>query len=596
MAKYHEQTVEEKLRKFKLFSGGKSRLLLFLSPVIFVISVIAQEQEIELRNFAPDAIQCVGFTLNSDRTIRIEAIGAGGDKTIKRTKNNFADPQNMFAYAWIIDSRTRELVWRMTPNNTESDWWGAKYNRKFEDDVSLDKGEYELYYSAFRPVYLATEDGYFSLKRLWDKVWGDDNWWEENAESWFVKVRNVDQIFEEGAVKKYQNAIKRSAVINITDVGESRDIKKGFSLKKPVTVRVYAIGEGWDGEMFDFAYIVDANSRERIWEMKEYDTEHAGGALKNRAIQEEIELEAGNYLVHYQSDVGHSYENWNSNPPYDPYFWGVTVSGVGDNFDKSIIYKYEESKGETIVKLDRLGDYEEVFEGFTLDKSMKVRVYAIGEGRDGDMFDYGWIEDARSGRRVWEMEYRDTEHAGGDNKNRRFDDVVGLDKGSYLAFYRTDDSHSYRDWNMTAPLDPEGWGLKIYTVNKGDEKYVKKYDPDDDKNILVQIVHEKQFKIDRDQNIRIYAIGEGAREEMYDYAWIEDSNTGRTVWEMRHRETRAAGGADKNRLFDGTIRLKKGTYVVYYVSDDSHSYGDWNQPPPRDRRSWGITIYTFNGD
>jgi hypothetical protein len=603
MTKYRKQFVEEKLRKSMHFSGGKSILLIYLWPLIAAFSAIAQEQEISLRDFAPDAIQCAGFTLNSDRSIQIEAVGAGGDKTIKRTRNNFADPQNMFAYAWIIDARTRKLVWRMTPHNTESDWWGAKYNRKFEGEVELKKGEYELYYSAFRLNYLATEDGYFSLKKLWEKVWGDDDWWADNADKWYVNIRNVDQVFEENAVKKYQKAIKRSAIINITNVGESRNIQRGFSLKKPINARVYAIGEGWEGEMFDFAYIVDANSRERIWEMEEYDTEHAGGALKNRMIQEEIELDAGNYLVHYQSDVGHSYENWNSNPPYDPYFWGITLSGVDENFDKSIVYTYEESKGEVIVKLDRLGDYEERFEGFALEKPIKVRVYAIGEGRDGELFDFGWIEDARSGRRVWEMIYRDTEQAGGDTKNRRFDDVINLDKGSYMAFFRTDDSHSYKDWNTTPPLDPEGWGMKIYTLNKEDEKYIKKYDPDDDKNILVQIVrvgddekHEEQFTLDRDKNIRIYALGEGDRDEMYDYAWIEDFNSGRTVWEMRHRDTRKAGGASKNRLFDGTIRLKKGKYVVFYVSDDSHSYGDWNQSPPRDRRSWGITIYTFNGD
>jgi hypothetical protein len=603
MIRYQVQTVEEKLRRFMLFPGGKSILLILLTPLFFVLSSIAQDREITLREFAPDEIQCAGFTLNSGRTIVIEAIGAGGDKTIKRTKNNFADPQNMFAYAWIIDSRTRELVWRMTPKNTDSDWWGAKYNRKFEGGVNLEKGEYELYYSAFRPVYLATEDGYFSLRRLWDKVWGDDDWWEDNAKNWYVTVKNVDETFEEDAVKKYQQALKRSAIINITNVRESNTIKKGFSLKKPISVRIYAIGEGWEGEMFDFAYIVDANSRERIWEMEEYNTEHAGGALKNRLIQEEINLDTGNYLVQYQSDVGHSYDNWNSNPPYDPYFWGIVISGTDDNFDKSVIYKYEEHKGETIVKLDRLGDYEEVFEGFTLDKQMRIRVYAIGEGRNGEMFDYGWIENARSGHRIWEMDFENTEHAGGTDKNRRFDDVVKLDKGSYLAYFRTDDSHSYQDWNNTQPLDPEGWGMKIYTITKGDEKFVKKYDPDDDKNILVQIVRvgddedrEKQFTLNRDSDVRIYALGEGDRDEMYDYAWIEDYKTGRTVWKMRYRDTRAAGGASKNRLFDGTIRLKKGTYVVQYVSDGSHSYGDWNDDPPRDRRSWGITIYAFNGD
>ena len=208
MKRYHKETFEKSMRKGMQFSGGRTRLLMLLSPVVFFISALAQDREITLRNFEPNAIQCAGFTLNSDRTLRIDAIGAGGDKTIKRTKNNFADPQNMFAYAWIIDSRNRELVWRMTIHNTESDWWGAKYNRKFEDDVELEKGEYELYYSSFRPIYLLTEDGSFSLKRLWDRVTGDDDEWEENSDEWFITVQNVDEVFEENEVKKYQKAIK----------------------------------------------------------------------------------------------------------------------------------------------------------------------------------------------------------------------------------------------------------------------------------------------------------------------------------------------------------------------------------------------------
>ena len=48
-------------------------------------------------------------------------------------------------------------------------------------------------------------------------------------------------------------------------------------------------------------------------------------------------------------------------------------------------------------------------------------IYALGEGIGGDMVDYGWIERCEERRRVWEMTYRATEHAGGAKKNRRFD-------------------------------------------------------------------------------------------------------------------------------------------------------------------------------
>ena len=267
--------------------GGTYRLTLYLTHLIFCLSLFAQDSEIELRGFDPGEIKYAGFTLNSDKSIFIEAVGAGGEKTVKRTKNNFVDPMNMFAYAWIIDARTRDLKWRMTPNNTDNDWWGAKYNRKFEGEVSLEKGEYELYYCAARPLFLETEGGYFNLKRLWERVFGDEDWWEDNSEKWYLKASQVDEVFEKDAVDKYQRAIKNSAIISLTKIGDSDEIKKGFSLKKSAKLKIYAIGEGDDGDIYDFCYIVNASSRERKYIMEENNTEPAGGALKNRVIHEE---------------------------------------------------------------------------------------------------------------------------------------------------------------------------------------------------------------------------------------------------------------------------------------------------------------------
>ena len=81
---------------------------------------------------------------------------------------------------------------------------------------------------------------------------------------------------------------------------------------------------------------------------------------------------------------------------------------------------------------------------------------------------------------------------------------------------------------------------------------------------------------------------------MFDYAWIEDYNTGKTVWKMEYADTRRAGGASKNRLYDGLLYLEKGRYVLHYQSDGSHSYADWNDDPPRDKRNWGVTIFNLN--
>ncbi len=77
---------------------------------------------------------------------------------------------------------------------------------------------------------------------------------------------------------------------------------------------------------------------------------------------------------------------------------------------------------------------------------------------------------------------------------------------------------------------------------------------------------------------------------MYDYGWIEDASTGKVVWEMTYRMTEHAGGARKNRVYDGMIVLPAGKYTVFYETDGSHAFNDWNDDPPDDPTSWGITV------
>jgi hypothetical protein len=114
-----------------------------------------------------------------------------------------------------------------------------------------------------------------------------------------------------------------------------------------------------------------------------------------------------------------------------------------------------------VAEAVRVRDSDDVRRRFTLDRETTLRVYALGEATGGDMHDYGWIEDARTGRRVWEMTYRTTEHAGGAAKNRKFDGSIHLPAGEYLLVYRTDGSHAFGEWNADPPDDPEAWGIAV---------------------------------------------------------------------------------------------------------------------------------------
>ena len=196
------------------------------------------------------------------------------------------------------------------------------------------------------------------------------------------------------------------------------------------------------------------------------------------------------------------------------------------------------------------------------------------------------------------MKYRDTKHAGGADKNRVFDEVVRFRKGDYIAYYVTDGSHSYRMWNSSPPSDQQAWGLRLISVDdKFNAKDVEEYREKEDKNVLASVINvgnnemvSARFSLKERKRVRIYAIGEGSRGQMHDYGWIEDLHSGRTIWEMSYRITEHAGGAKKNRMFDGTIILEPGEYEVLYETDGSHCFNDWNASQPYDPFNWGITV------
>jgi CubicO group peptidase (beta-lactamase class C family) len=115
----------------------------------------------------------------------------------------------------------------------------------------------------------------------------------------------------------------------------------------------------------------------------------------------------------------------------------------------------------TIAQIVQVLDNEDKSQAFSLTGSQDVRIFAIGEGQPGEMFDYGWIEDVDKGSRVWEMQEPKTVHAGGAGKNRRIDVVITLPAGNYRLRYKSDDSHAFDHWNSLPP-DINFWGITVY--------------------------------------------------------------------------------------------------------------------------------------
>jgi CubicO group peptidase (beta-lactamase class C family) len=97
-----------------------------------------------------------------------------------------------------------------------------------------------------------------------------------------------------------------------------------YVLLKDVTVRVYGVGESDYYRLFDFGGIEDASTGRLIWKMSLEQSADAGGTLKNRTVDQSIELQKGTYRLHYKTDSAHSLDRWNDIPP-DELFWGISL-------------------------------------------------------------------------------------------------------------------------------------------------------------------------------------------------------------------------------------------------------------------------------
>jgi hypothetical protein len=375
------------------------------------------------------------FSLGEAATLFIYALGEG-DK-----ENQLSD------HGWIVNTADRKRVWEMQLRNCTYAG-GAEKNIRYVNSVTLPKGDYTLYY--------VTDGSHSSVC------------WNANPPydplSWGITV-SADHEKERKNFRAIPNEDDRNVVVSLIHPKNSDYLSEGFTLKKDARIRIYAIGERDNSRrsMADYGTILDAKTREKVWTMDVDRTSHAGGASKNQYIDEIVTLPRGNYIVTYTTDDSHAYDDWNSDPPYDKEHYGITVMGVGEKWDPSIVGKYTEERNRNIIaQIARPGNSVDASKPFTIDKTTRVRVYAIGEGMGREMDDYGWIEDARTGTVVWEMTYRMTFHAGGDRKNRMVNTTIILDHGSYRLRFKSDDSHSFGDWNADPPDDQQYWGITLY--------------------------------------------------------------------------------------------------------------------------------------
>ncbi len=430
----------------------------------------AQETTVvSLKDALRTEVQERGFTLARPTKVHIYAKGGG------------VGQGSFYAYGWILNASTREVVWQMDGRNSKA----QSVYQVADQYIDLPAGTYEVYFSnhGFGWETFFTH-GIRNIDRRRLKTPESS---KEHDRHWF---RNTFESLNPGRIREWQaragnygmevyvstssaSEVRtfegpqgwRHEVVTLIANTDNGQWQSGFHVKRPVTLHVYAQGEHAGGrEMTDTGWIVEARTRKKVWEMSPAKARYAGGSDKNVRQVETLQLPAGDYEAVYITDGSHSPADWNAAPPCDPLRYGLIVSVPKEEDAAAVTPQPVKEPGKVLVSLVRIGNDRHETATFSLKSAGHVRVYALGErDSDDDMVDYAWIEN-EAGQKVWIMKAAETLRAGGANKNRMADVVVDLPMGTYTVHYRSDDSHAYGDWNSDAPRDAEHYGVTVYAI------------------------------------------------------------------------------------------------------------------------------------
>jgi len=422
----------------------------FLIFSLFVLfkSVDAQNTEIlRLENHTENKISIAGFRLDGEQRLRL----TGRVPEIRSSRRS--------ASAWLLNSQTRQVVWKADAANLSRD---DRYSAVFDESIDLKPGLYEVYLSTYT-------DGYFFNFRVghqgfFDWLFNGDDRWDHSSKDWsdlFFAVEGKGTKLSKSEIIEAYDLRQKSLLFSAISLRDDDLAESWLQVDQPVGLDVYGLGEARPDGNFDTGWIMDMKSRKKVWELTYNNSDWAGGNEKNRESRELVKLEPGLYEIEFHTDDSHSYQGWNSAPPFDPLSWGMQIALTSPSDQNKVRRLETEPEGNFLARINRIGDNERRSMNFSLKQDTRVHILAIGEGSGGEMYDFAEIRDRNTGRLVWHMIYRETGWAGGARKNRQADETILLEAGEYILSYESDDSHSYKKWNDDPPADPSSWGVTL---------------------------------------------------------------------------------------------------------------------------------------
>jgi hypothetical protein len=521
------------------------------------------------------------------------------------------------AYGWINRRPSNEAIW--TPD--VSKLVRGTIIQAIADTIYLDPGQYEVFYTTLGP----TSDSRRNAPFL-----GLTPYWTNRIDKLtFVLSVPGNETDSSDDIREIDASPERRAVRDLFwdsgSVQNSASFEQLIDVRKAGIVHAYAIGE-MCSKTCDIAWIEDALTGQRVWEMTWDNTRTAGGMNRNRVFSGAITLERGIYRAVFVSNASHSSGHWIANPPLDPNGWGIQLYGADPG--SMSLFDVNDS-GTKLISIRMVGNNASELRQIRVKEQTNVIIEVLGEiSTSGTLYDYAWLEQNESREKVWAMSLEKSTPAGGSSTNRKEEVILALSPGYYTLHYQTDESHSFGSWEKPEPDNPERWGVELFTLGSAAEGQASveviadasSVAPTYSENALpgadipsgsdtppgldttaVLLVDMSQVGNDADLSqeinltaeteLRIEAQGEISTQGRYDYGWIEDAASGQRVWEMTLSNTTPAGGEDRNRRFEGTIVIPAGDYLVHFVSDFSHAYGDFNDGPPAREDEWGLRIF-----
>ena len=253
---------------------------------------------VDMRDLSPHEHRAAVFVLTTSQELKLSAVGAEPwpDQLRTRDAEHWQDDEQTTwpAAAWILDARTRAVVWDLRAADTRRESNGL---RDFAASVRLPAGTYEAHYAFYPASAISFKDAvdFRAVVRLARRASGGGPYVDNGLYKQFaLTIDGAGHVATADEIAAARSAFMGSAVVSVEPKRNTAN-RRGFELNRPTDVDVHAVGELKRDETFDYGWIMNADTRKRVWTMTYDNTEPAGGAAKNRLARD---IPLGGYLIY----------------------------------------------------------------------------------------------------------------------------------------------------------------------------------------------------------------------------------------------------------------------------------------------------------